>query len=346
MSQPIRTAIVGYGLAGRVFHAPFIAADPEFSLDVVVTADATRAALTEREHPGVTVVPDFAAVIDRATDLDLVVVATPPVAHFAQAAAALRADLAVVVDKPFVLDTREGEDLTEIAGAAGRPIAVYQNRRWDGDFLTVRDLIERGALGDVHQFESAFEYWGPADGTRWHELTPPSQGGGVTYDLGSHLIDQALVLFGPVASTHADLRTVRPGTANDDVSFVELIHTSGVRSHLRMNRLAGQPAARFRVLGSLGAYVSEVLDGQEAALASGMSPSDERYGMTPAVRWGRLGVTGVDGGPVAVETRRGDYPAFYSAMADAVRGRGAVPVTAEEALEVTRILEQIRRGAR
>lgn len=341
-SKSVRTGLVGYGLAGKVFHAPFLEADPGFSLDAIVTADESRSADARADHPRARVVGSFDDILRSSRDFDLVVLATPPRFHFEQARAAMEAGLAVVVDKPFVLDSAEGERLIEISEECGRPLMVFQNRRWDGDFLTVRSLIESGALGTVYQFESSFEHWAPEARGQWQELTTPELGGGVTFDLGSHLIDQALQLFGPVDSLRADLRTIRAGTRNDDVSLVELGHVSGVRSQLRMNRMAAQPTHRFRVLGTEAAYVSDGLDGQEPALAGGMSPTDARYGETPEAAWGMLGVAGPATGLTRIPMLRGDYPAFYRGVADAVRGDGAVPVDPRSALAVTRILEQVR----
>jgi predicted dehydrogenase len=165
---------------------------------------------------------------------------------------------------------------------------VFQNRRWDGDFLTVRRILASGELGDVYQFESSFEHWAPEAGPRWQDVTPAAHGGGVAFDLGSHLVDQALILFGPVATVRADLRTVRRNGGNDDVAFVELFHRSGVRSRLFMSRVGAQPGPRFRVLGTAGAYVKYGLDGQEPALAAGLLPTDERFGMEAEATWGTL----------------------------------------------------------
>lgn len=341
-SSVVRTGLVGYGLAGKVFHAPFIEADPGFSLDAVVTADSVRSAQARADHPLAEVISGFNELLRGASDLDLVVLATPPRFHFDQARAALEAGLGVVVDKPFVLDSDEGERLISIAKSCGRPLMVFHNRRWDGDFLTIESIVRSGALGTVFQFESNFEHWAPAVEGQWQDLTPPKFGGGVTFDLGSHLIDQALQLFGPVESVRADVRTIRPGTRNDDVSMVELTHGSGVRSQLRMNRMAAQPVHRFRVLGTEAAYISYGLDGQEPALASGLSPRDPTYGETPADTWGLLGASGSASGPQRVPMARGDYPAFYAGVAQAVRGASESPVNPESALAVTRILEQVR----
>lgn len=342
--RPIRAGVVGYGLAGRVFHCPFLEASPEFSVDFIATKDSGRRAQAQKEHPGVQIVDDANELLEHASELDLVVLASPPSVHLEQGLAALERGLAVVVDKPFAPSVEAAERLMGKAREAGRPLMVFQNRRWDGDFLTVRKIVESGRLGEVYQFESSFEHWAPQADDRWKDQTPVALGGGVTFDLGSHLVDQALVLFGPVADVKGDLRTVRQGGGNDDVGFLELLHESGVRSRLWMSRLGAQPGPRFRVLGTESAYVSYGLDGQEPALAEGMSPSDERYGMEPEETWGTLGVSASgQPDPVRIPTERGRYPAFYEGVAGAVRGTGPVPVPVEEALEVVRILERVQR---
>jgi predicted dehydrogenase len=278
--------------------------------------------------------------------LDLLVLASPPQTHLEHGLAALRAGLAIVVDKPFVRSVAEAEALVAASEESGRPLIVFHNRRWDGDFLTVKRVLESGALGEVFGFESSFEHWAPTTDGGWKDTSPISEAGGITFDLGSHLIDQALQLFGPVADVGATLRTVRSGGGNDDVSLVELVHESGVHSLLRMSRVGAQWGPRFRVSGTRGAYVSSGLDGQEPALAAGVLPTNRDYGVTPESGWGRLGVSAPgQPEPVAIPTERGNYPAFYAGVADAVLGRGPSPVSARSALDVVAVLERIRDSA-
>ncbi|HEY1105073.1 MAG TPA: Gfo/Idh/MocA family oxidoreductase, partial [Agromyces sp.] len=191
-SAPIRTAIVGFGVSGRVFHAPFVAANPEFSLDVIVTADPDRAAEAVRLHPGASVVSTVDEVFGRADQLDLVVLGSPPGTHADLASRALDAGLDVVVDKPFTVTSVEGRALVAQAERLGRRLTVFQNRRWDGDFLTVRRLVESDALGEVRRFESRFEWWKPEPRASWKTAATVADGGGILYDLGTHLIDQAI----------------------------------------------------------------------------------------------------------------------------------------------------------
>lgn len=336
--EPIRTALIGYGVSGRVFHAPFLEVDPAFSLDVIVTGDAGRAADAATQHPDARVLATVDEMLEAAHDLDLVVIGTPPATHARIATAALDAGLDVVVDKPFTATSDEGRALIEHAQRLGRRITVFQNRRWDGDFQTVRDLVETGRLGAVRRFESRFEWFKPEMRASWKAEASASQGGGILFDLGTHLIDQAVQLFGPVAEARAELAVNRPGGLADDDAFVALRHESGTISHLWMNSLAPQFGPRFHVLGSLSGYTSHGLDGQESALDAGVSPSDDDYGVTPASRWGLFGV---EGALQPLPTHRGDYGAFYRALADALREDADLPVDPRDAVSVIEIIERL-----
>lgn len=340
--RQIRTGVLGYGLAGKVFHCPFISASPEFSLDFIATNNPERRKQARHDHPEAVIVADANEMLEYASELDLVVLATPPAVHLAQGLSFLDRGVALVVDKPFTSSVADAARLIERAEEVDKPLIVFHNRRWDGDYLTVRKILAGGELGQVYQFESSFEHWAPKADSRWQDATPAALGGGVAFDLGSHLIDQALVLFGPVSDVRSDLRTVRDGGGNDDVSYIELHHESGVRSRLYMSRVGAQPGPRFRVLGTEGAYVSYGLDGQEPALAGGMLPTHDSYGREPEEAWGTLGVSAPGyPAPAKVPTERGNYPAFYQGVAAALRGTGPVPVAARDALEVVRILERI-----
>lgn len=337
-TPPIRTAVIGFGLAGRVFHAPFIASNPEYSLDVVVTSNAERGAEAQRRHPGVRVVSSAEEVFAGAADLDLVVIASPPETHAPLAAAALTAGLAVVIDKPFAVTAAEGRAIIEQAEAAGLPLSVFQNRRWDGDYSTLRRLIDTGRLGEVRRFESRFEWWKPAPPATWKSGTAVEAGGGILYDLGTHLIDQALQLFGPVDEIYSEVRTLRPGASADDDVFVALTHGSGVISHLWMNSLAAQLGPRFHVLGSEGAYTTWGLDPQEPVLKAGGWPTDAGFGEKPESAWG---VVGIDGSTTVEPTDRGDYSGYYRQLADALLRGASVPVDPADAVRVLEIIEEI-----
>src|SRR3954469_15978138 len=218
--RPLRVGLLGYGLAGRVFHAPLIAACPDLVLAAVVTRDPERRAALRAVHPGAEALDAPEQLWERAASLDLVVVATPNRSHAALARAALHAGLAVVVDKPLATSAAEARALIDEARARGRRLTVFQNRRWDGDYLTVRKLIADGALGAVHRFESRFERWNPVPRPGWRESGDPADAGGLLFDLGAHLIDQALQLFGPARTVYAELDRRRPGVVADDDAFV------------------------------------------------------------------------------------------------------------------------------
>lgn len=335
----IRTAVVGFGISGKVFHAPLIAADPGYSLDVIVTADPQRAAEAARLYPGVRIVPSPEELFALAPDLDLVVLGTPPLTHFDLAATAIANRLHVVVDKPFVTTSAHGEELIARASDADVRLTVFQNRRWDADFMTLRTVLQDGALGEVRSFESRFEWWRPEGFGNWRDSASLAEGGGILHDLGAHLIDQAVQLFGAIEDCYGETANHGPYPDGADTeAFVSLLHVSGVRSRLWMNGMAAQAGPRFHVLGSKAGYTKWGLDGQESALAAGLTPSDPAFGVEPAATWGVLGTDG-DTQPVPAET--GAYPRFYAELARAIRGDGPLPVDPAESLEILRVIERI-----
>ncbi|MCU1478547.1 MAG: oxidoreductase [Subtercola sp.] len=335
---PIRTGVIGFGLSGSVFHAPFVAADERFALDAIVTSNAERQAAAHAEYPDAGILATTAEFFEHADDLDLVVIGSPPESHYPLALAAINAGLSVVIDKPFAASVAQATELIERAEELGVALTVFQNRRWDGDFLTLRTLLDEHALGDVYRFESRFEWWKPQGGRDWKKEASVAQGGGILFDLGSHLIDQALQLFGPVDEVYSEVSTRVAGAGADDDDFVGLRHISGVSSHLWMNSLAAQRGARFHVLGSAGAYTKWGLDGQEDALLAGARPLDEGFGVEPESTWG---VLGVDGSLEKRPTERGDYRGFYRVLGDALTTGSALPVDPKSSLETLAIIEQI-----
>ncbi|MDQ0028662.1 Gfo/Idh/MocA family protein [Arthrobacter bambusae] len=335
----IRTAVVGYGVSGKVFHAPLIAADPRYSLDVIVTADPHRAAEAARLHPHARIIPTPEALFAHSGGLDLVILGTPPITHFDLAATAIAHGLHVVVDKPFVTTSAHGAELIARAADAGTQLTVFQNRRWDADFLTLQALIQDGALGEVRSVESRFEWWRPDGFGNWRDTAPLAEGGGILHDLGAHLIDQAIQLFGPVEDCYGETANHGPHPdAADTEAFVSLLHASGVRTRLWMNGMAARTGPRFHVLGSKAGYTKWGLDRQEPALAAGMAPTNPAYGIEPRESWG---VLVVDGSAVPVPAERGAYPRFYAGLAEAIHSRGPLPVDPAESLNVMRIIEKI-----
>lgn len=337
MSEPIRTAVIGYGLAGRVFHAPLISADPAFELAGIVTADAQRSAAAASLYPDARILSTVDELL-AADGFELVVVGAPTPDHAAIATRTLERGLATVVDKPLAVRSVAAAQLIELAELRGVPLTVFQNRRWDGDFLTVRKLLDAGAFGDVWRFESRFEWHSARPRPQWKQETAGADGGGVAYDLGAHLIDQAVQLFGPVESYYGELDRHRPGAVNDDDSFIALTHTSGVRSHLAMSSMVAQRGFRFRVLGSESGFTKWGLDPQESQLASGVSPLDEGFGVEPAEAWGKLGR---DGSAAPVPTERGGYREFYSRLAASLRDGAPLPVDPRDALVAIGIVESL-----
>ena len=337
--RPVRTAVIGFGSSGRTFHAPLLEASPDFSLDVVVTGDPDRRRSAHELYPDTHLCADVEELFADAGAVDLVVIGSPPATHVSLARRALERGIAVVVDKPLCVRAEEGRELVDAAAAAGVPLTAFQNRRWDGDFLTVRELVRSGRIGEVRRFESRFEWWKPHEPKAWKGASLPRDGGGVLFDLGAHVIDQALQLFGPVREASAELTSHRSAGVDDDC-FVSLLHESGVRSHLVMNGMAAQSGPRFRVLGSTAAYTKWGLDGQEAALKTGTGPHDPSYGVEPRSAWGVVGV-GDDVEPVP--TQRGAYDTFYALLAEAMTSGGPLPVDPLDSVEVVALIERLHR---
>jgi predicted dehydrogenase len=331
---PVRTGLVGYGTGGRFFHAPFIASAPECDFVGVVTTSAARRAELARDHPGVPALDSLADLV--AAGAEAVSIATPAATHADLTQEALRRGLAVVTDKPFALTLDSARDTVQLALKLGRTLTVYQNRRWDSDLLTLKRLIDDGSLGDVLRFESRFERFSPDAG-------PRASGGGALWDLGSHLVDQAMHLFGPVELVYAEAH-LRIDTGLDDDTFVALTHQSGVRSHLWASWRQGAPGPRLKVAGTAGAYTVDSLDGQEDLLKRGHTPAElgDEWGVEPESAWGRLS-RGDAGVPVPRE--RGRWDLFYPAFAAAVRGEGPPPVDPRDAVHAALVLLAARASA-
>ncbi|MFD5267654.1 Gfo/Idh/MocA family oxidoreductase [Streptomyces sp. NPDC058335] len=344
---PLRVGLIGYGLAGSVFHAPLIAATEGLVLDTVVTSNPERQEQARAGFPDVRVAGTPDELFARSGDLDLIVIASPNKTHVPLARTALEAGLAVVVDKPVAGTAAEARELAGLAEKRGLFLSVFQNRRWDNDFLTLRGLLAEGALGDVWRFESRFERWRPQPKGGWRESGDPAEIGGLLYDLGSHVVDQALVLFGPVTQVYAESVVRRAGAETDDDTFLALTHANGVRSHLYASATTAQLGPRFRVLGSKAGYVKYGLDPQEAALRDGERPGPG-WGTEPEELWGHVGSgeSPLTGGGRPVRTLPGDYPAYYAAVAKALADGGPNPVTAAEAAAALDVLEAARRSAR
>jgi scyllo-inositol 2-dehydrogenase (NADP+) len=329
--MPIRTGLIGYGLSGARFHAPLLAAEPAFTLAAVATR---RAEAVGREWPGVCVLSVETLLAD--PTLELVIIATPNDAHAALAERALLAGKHVVVEKPFTLDSAEAMRLGALARERGRCLTVFHNRRWDGDFLTVRQLLEQGRLGRLYSFESHFDRFRPQVKARWKEEDVP--GGGTLWDLGAHLIDQAVELFGLPESISADLGRQRTGARGVDW-FHLLLRYGELRVILHSGSVVHEPWPRFVLQGEAEAWSKHGLDPQEAQLEAGLRPGLAGWGIEPAERYGRLSRGG------SIPTLPGRYERFYRQLAEAIAGEGPVPVTAESAAQVNRVIEAALRSA-
>ncbi|MFG1883648.1 Gfo/Idh/MocA family oxidoreductase [Micromonospora sp. NPDC049102] len=342
MAEALRVGLLGYGLAGRVFHAPLIAATPGLRLDAIVTRDPQRREQARQHFPDARLVDDANELWRTPDALDLVVVATPNRQHVPMARAALAAGLPVVVDKPLAPTAADSRALIEEAERRGVPLTVFQNRRWDGDFLTVRGLVERGELGQVLRFESRFERFRPAIKPGWRELAGTEEAGGALFDLGAHLVDQAVQLFGAVERVYAEVDRRRAGAQVDDDAFVALTHANGVRSHLWMGAITAQLGPRLRVLGDRAGYTSYGLDVQEAALHDGGRPDQPGWGEVPPERYGLLGV---DGDLHPTPTVPGAYQSFYAQVAAALRDGTPMPVDPRDSAATVELIELAHRSA-
>ncbi len=347
-ARPLRVAIIGYGLAGAVFHAPLVAATPGMKVAAIVTSQAERQKRAQGDFPDAEVLSTAEQVWHDASRYDLVVVAAPNRVHVPLGLAALNAGLPVVIDKPMAATVSDAEKLIATSKRTGKLLTVFQNRRWDNDFLTVRQLIAADLLGSITRFESRYERYSTVPRPNaWRELAATEEAGGLLYDLGSHVIDQALVLFGQAVSVYAEVERRRPGAQVDDDSFVALRFANGVRAHLWMSLVARKAGPRFRINGLRGTYEKWGLDPQEDDLQSGRRPGDPGWGLEPREHWGQLstdiGGVHVDG---AVETLPGAYERFYELLRDALVAGGPPPVDPADAVASLRIIEAAQRSAR
>ena len=326
----IRVGLIGFGLAGRYFHAPLI----------VAAGMQLRAVVTSRSDAVREFVPD-ALVLSCADDLmkrgdiDLVVVATPNHLHTGQAAAALRAGKHVVVDKPLSVTCVEARSIAALARTSRLKLAVFQNRRWDSDFLTLRKLIAEDRLGAINALHARWDRFRPVVADRWREHDEP--GAGVLHDLGSHLIDQALQLFGWPDWIQADVFTQRRGGVAND-GFEILMGKGTLRISLGASSLAAENGWRYRVHGARGSFIKSGLDPQEPQLRAGLQPASPEFGFEPMDQWGKL-TLGTDGSKQTIAAERGCWISFYEGMRNSIVRNDPVPVPAEDACDTLEIIE-------
>ena len=339
----VRVGVIGYGLAGRLFHAPFIACTPGLDLTHVVTRSPERAAQAAVDHPGVTAVADITELL--AQDVDLVVVASPSGVHVEHARAALAAGRHVVLDKPPAANAAEFEALMAVADEVGRHLIVFHNRRWDSDYRTLRTILDAGTLGTVHRFDTAMDRWRPEGKGGWRESAAPEDLGGLRYDLGPHLVDQAVQLFGRVNEVSARVQSLRDiGSLDDDVLAV-LAHDSGTTTVVSASLLTAIPAPRYRVSGTAGAALLQAADSQEDRLRAGERPADHGvgWGAEPGVT--AVVVTGPEAQRAEVTYLDGRWPDFYAGVLGCLAAGTPNPVPPASALATMRVLDAIGEAA-
>lgn len=331
MSESLNVGVVGYGFATKTFHAPLIAGVPGLRLTAISSSDPGK---VKADWPDVSTETTPEALFAR-PDIDLVVIPTPNETHFPLARAALAAGKHVVVDKPFTVTRAEAKSLQAQADAAGRVLSVFHNRRWDSDFLTLKQVLASGELGPIVHFESHFDRYRPEVRSRWREQALP--GSGLWYDLGSHLLDQTLQLFGLPESIALDLAIQREKAESDDF-FHAVLHYGKCRAILHASALVPAPAPRYTVHGRLGSFIKYGLDAQEDVLKTGKRPPAADWGIDPLPA--SLTVWHDDASQQReLACLAGNYPAYYAGVRDAINGVGPNPVTAADAIRVIGLIE-------
>lgn len=330
---PISTAVLSYGMSGRVFHCPLLAAHNGFSLDAIVQ----RKGGTVERYPNAKVYATIDEVLQEPS-IELVVVNLPNAFHFDVAAKVLNAGKHAVLEKPFTVTSNEAEKLIALAKSNKRVLTIFQNRRWDGDFLTVQKIIAEGKLGRIVEYEAHYDrFRNYIQPNTWKEDEGP--GSGIVYNLGSHMIDQAVLLFGKPLSVDARVGIQRTGGKVGDFYDIRLEYADKLVI-LKSSYLVREPGPRYVVHGELGSFVKYGLDPQEQALNEGITPGSANWGIEPKEFWGKLN-TEVHGGHYngPLETIAGNYLAFYDGVFDAIRNGSQPPVPADQALLVIKIIE-------
>jgi scyllo-inositol 2-dehydrogenase (NADP+) len=338
----IDVGLIGFGLAGRAFHAPVIRATPGLRLAAILQRHGNEAA---EKYPDVRVVRNVEELLSM-SEVRLVVIATPNDTHAPIARQCLEAGRDVVVDKPFATTLREAEELVELARKCGRLISVYHNRRYDGDFQAIRQIVADGELGQIVRFETNYDRYRPElKPGAWRERVGP--GSGVLFDLAPHLIDHALVLFGLPEAVTADVRVERAVAVVDDAFDVMLHFPAGLRAVLRSTMLAAAPRPRFVLHGTRGSFFKQTFDPQEINLRRGYIPESGPWGGEPREDWGVF--TTVENDVItkrSVPSASSDYRDYYANVRDAILGRATLAVSPEHALDVMRVLEMAQESSR
>ena len=329
--KPIKTAIIGYGLSGSKFHAPFIQDMKEFELSAIVVRQPEKIRLQVEDIP---VFDSIEKLLEELPEIELVIISTPTPTHYSVAKTAIQAGKHLIVEKPFVVTAEEGEELISLAKEYSTVLSVYQNRRWDSDYLTVKSLMDSGKLGSVHTIEMNWDRYRKEVRDRWKEADIP--GSGVFYDLAPHMIDQALCLWGEPYAIYGNMQKQREGAKATDYFHVVLEYEQG-SILIRGGTLVAAQTPRFVVHGSEGSYIICGHDPQEAQLQAGIRPMDEEYGKQDENRVSIF--VKPDGTQEQIEVKKGHYADYFKQVADAIREGRPVPVTGEEGLAVIRLIE-------
>ena len=330
----INTAIVGFGLSGKVFHAPFIHVHNGFSIKKIVERHKQE---SKDIYPYIDIIKDYKDILND-PDIDLAVICTPNTLHYQMVKETLLAGKHVVIEKPFTPTSNEADELIELAKSKNLKIFVYHNRRWDGDFLTIQKLIKSGVLGNLQEYEAHFDRYKP-------ELTKnvwrdePISGGGILYDLGSHLIDQALVLFGKPNAIKADIQSQRKGSKVDDYFELHLLYDK-LKVILKAGMLVKETEPRFILHGLLGSFIKYGIDPQEEELRQGQFPTGENWGIESPDTWGIVTIDYQDMNIHGnIETEAGCYQEFYNNVYDVLRNGAEMAVKPHEARNVIKMIE-------
>jgi len=337
-SSPISTALLSYGMSGKVFHAPLIATNPGFQLHTILQRSSEDARLT---YPHVHIVRSFEELLKK--DVELIIINTPNETHFEFASRALEAGKHVVVEKPFTVTSAEGKKLIKLAKKKNKILTVFQNRRWDGDFLTVKKIVEQKLLGKVVEFEMHYDrYRNYIEANTWKEEAKP--GGGILYNLGSHMIDQAICLFG--LPNYVDARTgiQRQGGKVNDYYDIRMEYNE-LLVIVKSSYLVREPVPRYTIHGTLGSFIKYGIDPQEQDLKDGKIPGSTGWGTEPQNLWGKLN-TEINGSHVEriEETEAGNYPMFYQSLFNSIRLQKPLTVKPEESLDGLRIIEAVMKS--
>ncbi|NQD67131.1 oxidoreductase [Bacillus haikouensis] len=336
--KPINVGLAGYGFSGQSFHRPLLQHSHNFEIHTVMSSNKEK---VQADIGGVNVVPSLQELLQE--DIELVVITTPNHLHYDMIKQSLTAGKHVVVEKPFVTESEQGEELIRLAEENGLVLSVFHNRRWDADFLTIRNLMEKKKLGDISTYEAHFDRYRPMVKDRWKENK--IEGGGVLYDLGSHLIDQALCLFGKPQWVFADVFSQRDPEKAEDYFQITLGYDT-VRIGLYSRSIVLDPGPRYQLHGQKGSFVKYGMDRQEADLKEGINPYSASWGMEDEESWGTLSlIEEEEVNKVKLSSEKGDYTQYYQGIFEAVRNNQPIPVRAEEALNVIEIIEACKKSS-